>query len=146
MQSPEDIQNAARKLVEIYNEDLDQCLGSELIQFADFAQMFKDEEGDDIGREQFMYRLIKNKRIKGSFSNVEIALCMYLVMMVTNCSAERSFSEMKIIKNRLRTSMTHERLNNLAVMSVEHDILREVDSDELIEDFASCKARKVPTR
>jgi hypothetical protein len=91
LQSPEDIQNAARKLVEIYNEDLDQCLGSELIQFADFAQMFKDEEGDDIGREQFMYRLIIDKRIKGSFPNVEIALRMYLVLMVTNCSAERSF-------------------------------------------------------
>jgi len=47
--------------------------------------------------------------------------------LVTNCSAERSFSKLKIIENRLRTSMTQERLVNLAIMSIESDILREID-------------------
>jgi hypothetical protein len=63
--------------------------------------------------------------------------------MVTNCTAERSFSKMKIIKNRLRTSMTHERLSNLAIMSIENDILRQLDFNEVIDEFASKKVRKV---
>ena len=58
--------------------------------------------------------------------------------MVTNCSAhgERSFSKLKYIKNRLRTTMTNERLTHLSLMSIEYDILRETDFDDLITDFA----------
>ena len=91
-----------------------------------------------------MYKLLVEKCVNSSFPNVEIARRMYLVLMVTNCSSERSFSKMKIIKNRLRTTMTNGRLNNLASMSIESDILREMDFDEVIVGFAKYKARKVP--
>ena len=73
-----------------------------------------------------MYKLIIDKQLKASFPNVEVALRMYLVLMVTNCSAERSFSKLKIIKNRLRTTMGNERLSHLALMSIEHDVLGEI--------------------
>ena len=78
-----------------------------------------------------------------SFPNVEIALRMYLVLMISNCSAERSFSKMKLIKNRLRTSMCNDRLSHLFLMSIEVDILREIDFEDLINEFARKKARKV---
>ena len=68
---------------------------------------------------------------------------MYLVLMVTNCSAERAFSKLKLIENRLRTSMTQERLVSLAIMSTESDILREIDFTTIITDFAAAKSRKV---
>ena len=90
-----------------------------------------------------MYQLILDKGVESSFPNVEIMLRMYFVLMVTNCSAERSFSKMKIIKNRLRTSMTHERLSHLAVLSIESDILRQLDFNQFIDDFANRKVRKV---
>ena len=57
---------------------------------------------------------------------------------------ERSFSKMKFIKNRLRTTMTHDRLSFLTLMSTEYDILREIDFNQLIQDFAKMKSRKVP--
>ena len=63
--------------------------------------------------------------------------------MVTNCSAERSFSKLKLIENPLRTSMTQGRLVNLAIMSIESDILREIDFTAIISDFAVAKSRKV---
>ena len=63
--------------------------------------------------------------------------------MVTNCSGERSFSKLKYIKNRLRTTMTNERVTHLPLMSIEYDILRETDFDDLITDFAQRKARNV---
>jgi len=40
--------------------------------------------------------------MQDTFPNVAIALRMYLVLMVTNCSAERSFSKLKLIESRLR--------------------------------------------
>ena len=59
------------------------------------------------------------------------------------CSGERSFSKLKYIKNRLRTTMANERVTHLSLMSIEYDILCETDFDDLITDFAQCKGRKV---
>ena len=44
---------------------------------------------------------------------------------------------------RLRTTMCHDRLSHLALVSIEYDILREIDLDKLIQDFARIKSRKV---
>jgi len=63
--------------------------------------------------------------------------------MVTNCSAERSFSKLKLTESRLRTSMTQERLVNLAIMSIESDILCEIDFAAIINDVAAAKSKKV---
>ena len=81
--------------------------------------------------------------MKFSFPNVEIALRMYLIPMVTYCSGERSFSKLKYVKNRLRTTMTNERVTHLSLMRIEYDILGETDFDDLITDFVQRKGRKV---
>ena len=39
--------------------------------------------------------------------------------------------------------MADERLSHLALMSIEHDILSEIDFEDLIKEFAARKARKV---
>ena len=67
---------------------------------------------------------------------------MYSILMVINCSGERSFSKLKYIKNRLRTTMTNERVTHISLMSIEYDILRETDFDDLITDFAQRKGKK----
>jgi hypothetical protein len=58
-------------------------------------------------------------------------------MMVSNCNGERSLSKMKIIKNRLRTTMKHGRLTYLSLLNVESDLLQEMDLRERIINFAS---------
>ena len=65
----------------------------------------------------------------------------YLIIMVSNCSGERSFSKLKYIKNRLRTTMTIELVTHLSLKSIEYEILRETDFDDLITDFAQRKGR-----
>src|SRR6218665_806201 len=88
-------------------------------------------------------RLIHKGRVQGSFPNVEIALRMYtaiyLVLMISNCSAERSFLKMKLIKNRLRTSMCNDQLSHVALMSVEVDILRQINFEDLVTEFSKKK-------
>jgi hypothetical protein len=139
----QDILTAASNLVDIYKDDLDASLGNELVQFAQFFDAFKGEQAADVSKENLMYRLIFDKQVQGSFPNVEIVLRMYLVLMISNCTAERSFSKMKLIKNRLRTSTCSERLSHLALMSIESDILREINFEDLVTTFAKIKARKV---
>ena len=111
--------------------------------FADFVNAYQEEQGEDVSRENFMYHLIFKKRVQSSFPNVENALRLYLVLMISNCRAERSFSKMKLIKNRLRTSMCNDRLSHLSLMSIEANILREINFEDLINEFVRKKARKV---
>lgn len=55
-----------------------------------------------MSKEKWMHKLLFDHPVKACFSNVEIALRMYLSLAITNSSAERSFSKLKVIKNRLR--------------------------------------------
>lgn len=56
------------------------------------------------------------------FPNLYIALKISVTLPISSCSVERSFSKLKIIKNKLRTSMLQERLENLMQISCEKDI------------------------
>jgi len=50
----------------------------------------------DISTELVSYKLIIDKGVQDTFPNVAIALIMYFVLIITNCSAERSFSKLKL--------------------------------------------------
>ena len=124
--SSQEIMRATSILFVVYNDDLDVCIGNELVHFIEFVNAFKDEQNEGVSRANFMYQLIFEKQVQGVLPNVEIALCMYLVEMVSNCNAVRSFSKFKLMKNRLRTFMCSDRLSQLALVSIEADILREI--------------------
>ena len=76
------------------------------------------------------------------YPNVSIAYRILLTVPVTVASAERSFSKLKLLKNCLRSTMLQERLNGLAMCSIEKDILDKIDLDIVIKDFASRNARR----
>ncbi|CAF4066398.1 unnamed protein product, partial [Rotaria sordida] len=63
-----------------------------------------------------------------------------LTMPVTVASVERSFSKMKIVKNRLRTQMNDERLNSLLLCTLETSILDELSNNELAKKWVKNKA------
>ena len=58
--------------------------------------------------------------VRKLFSQVEIMVRLLLVIPVTSCEAERSFSGLRRLKTWLRSTMTQERLNNVAVCNVHH--------------------------
>ncbi|GBP10656.1 hypothetical protein EVAR_6226_1 [Eumeta japonica] len=105
---------------------------------------YETSENEAPNGEQEVYNLLKQNKIEDTFPNVEIALRIFLSMMVTNCSGERSFSKLKRIKNELRSTMLQERLTSLSLMSIECDILNTIDFEEVINDFAHFKSRRVP--
>ena len=59
--------------------------------------------------------------------------------MVTNCSAEHSFSRLKYIKNPLRTTIQQGSLDALSLLCIEADVLRKIGYEDLIKDFARKK-------
>jgi hypothetical protein len=76
------------------------------------------------------------------YPNVSVAYQILLTVPVTVASAERSFSKLKILRNCLRTTMLQDRLNGLAMCNIEKDILRNIDLDNVLNDFASKNARR----
>ena len=66
---------------------------------------------------------------------------MYLIIIITN--RERSFFQLKLIKNLFRTSMLQSHLNNLTLTAAQRDILRALGFDGIIDGFDQEKTRKV---
>ncbi|PWA44944.1 zinc finger MYM-type protein 1 [Artemisia annua] len=77
------------------------------------------------------------------YPNAIIAYRVLLTIPVTVASAERSFSKLKLLKSYLRSTMSQERLNGLALIAIENDILESVNYDDLISNFASKNARRI---
>ena len=101
-----------------------------------------DVEMDVESLELRMYRLLVTKNLETVFPNTIIALRIYLSLMISNCSGERSFSKLKLIKSQLRSCMTQKRLKNLVRLGVESDLLRQIDMSSVINVFALKKSRK----
>jgi hypothetical protein len=76
------------------------------------------------------------------FPNILIAYRILFTVPVTVASAERSFSKLKLLKNYLRSSMSQERLNGLAILCIEKNKLDEINTDAIIDDFASRSVRR----
>jgi hypothetical protein len=65
------------------------------------------------------------------------------MMPITTATAERSFSNLKIIKkNYMWTTMGQERLSNLALLLTESELCENLDLSDLINSLAELKARK----
>ncbi|ESO05695.1 hypothetical protein HELRODRAFT_153391, partial [Helobdella robusta] len=77
------------------------------------------------------------------FPNLRVALQILLTIAVSIASCERSFSKLKIILSFLRASMGQDRLSDLALMSVEREVLEQIYFDDIINQFAAVKARKI---
>jgi hypothetical protein len=70
------------------------------------------------------------------YINVSIVYRIILTVPVTIASAERSFSKLKLLKNYLRSTISQERLNGLAMCTIERTILDNIDFNTLLDDFA----------
>ena len=66
-----------------------------------------------------------------------------LTIHVTVASVERSFIKLKLLKSYLRSTMTQERLNDLAMIALESDMLEKINYERIIEDFISKNAQRI---
>lgn len=137
--------DAARTAIELstyYPDDLDVDFRGELLQFVDFVNA--DDEGQRPGTAEERLRILFERKLTSTFPNVTTALKIYLSIMASNCTAERSFSKMGIIKNFLRSTMGQCRLDALSLLSLEYDIVRRLDFDDVIDSLSVSKGRRKP--
>nr|KYP31434.1 hypothetical protein KK1_048263 [Cajanus cajan] len=78
-----------------------------------------------------------------SFSNTCIAYRILLTLPVIVVTTKRNFSKLKLIKSYLRSTMLQDRLNKLAILSIESEMLELLDYKNLINNFATQKVKKI---
>lgn len=88
-----------------------------------------------------LLQLITTYSLRAEYPNLEIALRIFLTLPITVATCERSFSKLKLIKNYLRSTMGQDRISDMAILSIEHTLVKTLNIDELVEDFAGKKAR-----
>ncbi|KAF0708295.1 zinc finger MYM-type protein 1-like [Aphis craccivora] len=137
-----EIADMAKNLGEIYPDDLDcEIFPEEMIHFSKLLDE-QDEEGKYKMPSALKFlHIIHDNKLNSVFPNVEVAYRLYLCLPVANCSAERAFSNLKRVKNELRSTMKNPRLNALALMTIERSLLKEINTDEIIVEFQKKKRK-----
>ena len=75
------------------------------------------------------------------FPNTCITYKILLTILVIVASAERSFLKLKLIKSYLRSIISQERLNELAILSIENEMLEKLKYKNLISQLPFQKAK-----
>ena len=72
-----------------------------------------------------------------AFPALTKVLQIALTIVVTTAECERSFSCLKRTKSYLRSNMSEQRLIDLAVLSIEQDLSKDLSLDEVVKKFAA---------
>lgn len=131
-QLTEKCKNLEKTLHDVDSEDL-------VLEIRAVIHTFPDSVASSPGR---MLDYIYREQLLDLYGNLSIALRLLVRLPVTVASGERSCSALKLIKTYLRSTMSQESLSGLALISIEHNVRRSLDLDNLVTAFAQAKARK----
>lgn len=81
-----------------------------------------------------VFKVLQISGLASTFPTLTTALKIAVTLPVASTTPERTFSKLNIVKNKLRSIMAEERLENLMILSCESDI--KINTDEVINNFA----------
>ena len=88
-------------------------------------------------------RWIYQWQVEETVPSIVIAQRLFLTFTVSATTAERSYSKLKLIKSYLRSNMSQDRLSDISLISIEHEIMEKIDFGQVISNYASVNGRKV---
>ncbi|XP_068245391.1 zinc finger MYM-type protein 1-like [Palaemon carinicauda] len=135
-----ELREAALKLQQHLSADVQDTFVEEIVHFSGYMNQIKAPPEKCAPSAALKH--LRNAGISEAFPNVDIAYRLYLTLPATNCEGERSFSVLKRVKNQLRSTMSQDKLCNLALLTIESDLTRNIDFQSIIDDFANMKSRK----
>ena len=86
------------------------------------------------GEETASFLTVENASLATTFPDVCAAYMVYMTVLITVDTAERSFSKFKLIKNFLQSSMSQDRLSDLALLSIENERAKNLDFRKVIKN------------
>ncbi|GJT79613.1 zinc finger MYM-type protein 1-like protein [Tanacetum coccineum] len=68
---------------------------------------------------------------------------LILTLPVSTAASERAFSKMKLVKTRLRSTMSDDFLKSSMILNIEREIVGTLCNEKIIDDFYSKSQRRV---
>lgn len=132
------------KLVHLYDEiNIDELIP----EIPRLKRFFKNCISEiDVSTPLKTLEFIISNELEDMLPYLTLILKLYLTICVSVASCERSFSKLKLIKTYLRSTMSENRLNGLALLSIEKGRMVNIDFDTVIDDFALLKNRRIPLK
>ena len=72
---------------------------------------------------------------------VYLLVTLALTLLVATVTVERTFSAMKIVKNRLRNRMSDQWMNDSMIVYIEKDIFHSINNEAIMQWFQNMKIR-----
>lgn len=98
-------------------------------------EVMEPKKALNVGSMKALYQIFHAGNLGSVFPTLNNALQIALTLPVSSATTERTFSKLKIIKTRLRTTMTNTRLEDLMLITCEQDLHN--NSNKVLETFAS---------
>ena len=133
------LKQVQKRLLQYYPDELEESLPEEMIHF---STLIKQHHFNNECKKIQMFRFINENEFMHAFPNVSVVFRLYLCLIISDCSGERSFSVRKRVKSQLRSSMGKKRLISLALLCIENELLEKIDTDDIIKSFALSKSKK----
>lgn len=131
------------ELSTFYQVDVDQ--NNLIVEYKSFCsiynQLITDIKNKNTLDNNILKFMIENDLIS-SYPNLSTLYKINYTLPVSSATAERSFSRLKLIKTYLRSTISEDRLSNLAILSIEKNIAENMDYNNVIETFSKMKKRR----
>lgn len=128
----------SRKLCTLFDKDLPtmEVFVNECLHFFGFLKELEECPKTILK----LCKVLHDNELQDLYPYVDIALRLFLTIPASNCSAERSFSVLKRIKNYTRSTMTEGRLRDMAILTIESELTKRLDFDDIIDSFSNCRS------
>ncbi|XP_075715601.1 zinc finger MYM-type protein 1-like [Rhinoderma darwinii] len=137
--SEEDLVTSTEELISAYPDDFTSSL---LCELQHLRKVYCATFPENLGPLDLL-NSIYELELQGIFGEVCIALRIFTTLPLSVAEGERAFSKLSLVKNYLRSTMSEQRLNSLAILSIEHGLARQLNYKDLIKDFANQKVRRL---
>lgn len=89
------------------------------------------------------YMILSSLKTFNCFLNACITYRIILTILISVASPEKSFSKLNLLKSYFRSIMSQDRLNSLALLSIENIFLKNLGYERIINDFATKNAKRM---
>ena len=135
------LETSVKRYVNNYPSDITSYAQSDLlVRTRSFVRFFREKLTEKSSIADIL-KILHNEDLLSSFAELANVCIHFMTLPVSVATAERSFSKLKIIKNYLRSTIAQDRLDSLAMLSIENEEAQSLDTNNLIDMFGKRKSR-----
>ena len=110
----------------------------------ELSLIYRNDQFKNCGGAVALYQVIMVNNLQDTFSETVVLLNILITTPMTTAESERCFSTLKRIKTFLRSTMSEDRLNALAMLSMEKNLVKDIPdfNKRVIDRFATLKERR----